>query len=95
LTKIFVHVLDANGQVATLDNQPAQDDRLGVPRHAWQSGDEFVQVHHIPIDQLPPGKYTVELGLYNLSDNSRWAAQDRSGQLTGDRIIIGEIEVTP
>ncbi len=95
LTKIFIHLLDANGQIATRDNRPAQDDRLGVPRHSWQSGDEFVQIHRVPIDQLSPGKYTVELGLYNLSDNVRWAAQDRSGQPLGDHVILGEIEVVP
>ncbi len=95
LTKIFIHLLDANGQIAIRDNRPAQDDRLGVPRHSWQSGDEFVQIHRVPIDQLSPGKYTVELGLYNLSDNVRWAAQDRSGLPLGDRVLLGEIEVTP
>jgi 4-amino-4-deoxy-L-arabinose transferase-like glycosyltransferase len=94
-TKIFVHVLDANGQVATRDNRPAQDDRLGVPRHSWQPGDEFIQVHRVPIDQLLPGVYTIELGLYDLGDNARWAATDRSGQPLGDRIIVGEIEVSP
>jgi hypothetical protein len=88
-TAIFVHLLDANGQIV------AQDDRLGVPRHTWQPGDEFVQVHRVPIDQLFPGTYTVELGLYNRSDNIRWAAQDRSGQPLGDHFILGEIEVMP
>lgn len=88
-TAIFVHLLDDRGQIV------AQDDRLGVPRHTWQTGDEFVQVHRIPIDQLLPGKYTLEVGLYNRADNVRWAAQDRSGQPLGDHIILGEIEVTP
>jgi 4-amino-4-deoxy-L-arabinose transferase-like glycosyltransferase len=94
-TAIFMHVLDSTGQVATRDDRPAQDDRLGVPRHTWQPGDEFVQVHRIPIDQLLPGKYTLEAGLYNRGDNVRWAAQDRSGQALGDRVILGEIEVVP
>ena len=88
-TAIFVHLLDAKGRVA------AQDDRLGVPRHTWQPGDEFVQLHHLSIDQLPPGKYTLELGLYDRADGRRWAAQDQSGQAIGDHVILGEIEVTP
>lgn len=88
-TAIFVHLLDERGQIV------AQDDRLGVPRHSWQPGDEFVQVHRIPLDQLSPGKYRVELGLYNRGDNVRWAAQDRGGQPLGDHVILGEIEVTP
>jgi 4-amino-4-deoxy-L-arabinose transferase-like glycosyltransferase len=88
-TAIFVHLLAANDQIA------AQDDRLGVPRHTWQPGDEFVQVHRLNVENVAPGKYRLALGLYNRADGSRWAVTDRSGQPLGDRIIIGEIEVTP
>jgi 4-amino-4-deoxy-L-arabinose transferase-like glycosyltransferase len=88
-TAIFLHLLDEQDQIV------AQDDRLGVPRHAWQPGDEFVQVHRLNIEHVPPGKYRLALGLYNRADNSHWAATDRSGQPMGDRIIIGEVEVMP
>lgn len=86
---IFIHLLDEHDQIV------AQDDRLGVPRHTWQPGEEFVQVHRLNVENVPPGKYRLALGLYNREDDSRWAATDRSGQSLGDRIIIGEIEVTP
>jgi hypothetical protein len=88
-TAIFIHLLDEHDQIV------AQDDRLGVPRHTWQPGDEFVQVHRLNIANVPPGKYRLALGLYDRADNSRWAAADRSGQPLGDRISISEIEVTP
>jgi hypothetical protein len=86
---IFIHVLDDRDQIV------AQDDRLGVPRHTWQPGDEFVQVHRLNVANVPPGKYRLALGLYDRVDNARWAAADRSGRALGDRIILGEIEVTP
>jgi len=66
-----------------------------VPRHTWQPGDEFVQLHRLNVKNVPPGKYRLALGLYNRADTARWAAADRSGQPLGDRIILGEIEVTP
>jgi 4-amino-4-deoxy-L-arabinose transferase-like glycosyltransferase len=88
-TAIFIHLLDEHDQIV------AQDDRLGVPRHTWMPGDEFVQVHRLNIAQVPPGQYRLALGLYNRADSVRWAATDRSGQPLGDRIIVGEIEVTP
>jgi 4-amino-4-deoxy-L-arabinose transferase-like glycosyltransferase len=88
-TAIFIHLLDERDQIV------AQDDRLGVPRHTWQPGDEFVQVHRLNIANVLPGKYRLAVGLYNRADNSRWTATDRSGQPLGDRIIVGEIEVTP
>ncbi len=88
-TAIFIHLLDEHDQIV------AQDDRLGVPRHTWQPGDEFVQVHRLDVTNVPAGKYRLALGLYNRGDNVRWAAQDRSGQALGDHVIVGEIEVTP
>jgi hypothetical protein len=88
-TAIFVHLLDNRDQIM------AQDDRLGVPRHTWQPGDEFVQMHRLNIENVPSGKYRLALGLYDRADKARWAAADRSGQTMGDRVILGEIEVTP
>jgi hypothetical protein len=86
---IFIHLLDEQDRIV------AQDDRLGVPRHTWQAGDEFVQVHRLNVENVPPGTYRLALGLYNRADNSRWAALDQSRQPLGDRIILGEIEVEP
>jgi 4-amino-4-deoxy-L-arabinose transferase-like glycosyltransferase len=86
---IFVHLLDDHDQIV------AQDDRLGVPRHTWQPDDEFVQVHRLDVEHVPPGKYRLVLGLYNRADNVRWSATDRSGQSLGNRILLGELEVTP
>jgi 4-amino-4-deoxy-L-arabinose transferase-like glycosyltransferase len=88
-TAIFIHLLDEHDQIV------AQDDRLGVPRHTWQPGADFVQVQRLNIENVPPGKYRLALGLYDRADNGRWAATDRSGQALGDRIIVGEIEMTP
>jgi hypothetical protein len=88
-TAIFVHLLDGQGRLV------AQDDRLGYPRHDWQSGDEFVQLHLIAIDKLPPGRYTLELGLYTRESNARWNVLDAAGQPIGDRILLGSIEVQP
>lgn len=88
-TKIFMHLIDANGRPA------AQDDRLGVPRHTWRVGDEFVQVHRIALAGLLPGAYPLELGVYNWADKVRWAAQDQSGAMLGDHVRAGSIEVSP
>jgi 4-amino-4-deoxy-L-arabinose transferase-like glycosyltransferase len=85
---IFAHLLDADGSLV------AQDDRLGFPRHNWQAGDEFVQVHRVPIGSLQPGRYTLQIGVYD-RDGVRWPAQDALGRMLGDRALLGEIEVTP
>ncbi len=88
-TAVFMHLIGADGQIT------AQDDRLGVPPHTWQVGDEFVQVHRIPLRQITPGKYTLKLGLYNRADNTRWGATDQSGAQLGDAVVVTSIEVSP
>ncbi len=86
-TAIFAHLIDANDSLA------AQDDRLGFPRHTWQAGDRFVQVHRIPLGNLPPGTYTLQIGLYTRSDGARWPAHDAAENPIGDRVLLGEVEV--
>lgn len=88
-TAVFMHLIGADGQIA------AQDDRLGVPLHTWQPGDEFVQVHRMPLGQVAAGKYTLKLGLYNRADNARWVAADQSGAGLGDAVTVLTIEVSP
>jgi hypothetical protein len=90
-TAIFIHVTDAHG--AIVDH--AQDDRLGFPRHSWHTGDEFVQLQRIPIVDVPPGSYTLELGVYTRDGGRRWIAQSANGQVLGDHISLGAVEVTP
>ena len=84
-----MHLIGADGQIA------AQDDRLGVPPHTWQAGDEFVQVHRIALGQTLAGDYALRLGLYNRADNARWGATDQSGARLGDAVTVATIEVSP
>jgi hypothetical protein len=59
---VFVHALDANGQiVAQADGQPRGG---GFPTRAWLAGDTVLDEHHW---SLGPGTYTVEVGLYELA----------------------------
>jgi 4-amino-4-deoxy-L-arabinose transferase-like glycosyltransferase len=88
-TAIFAHLLDAKGSLV------AQDDRLGFPHHTWRVGDEFVQVHGIPVGDLEPGIYTLQIGVYTRADNVRWAARDVNGKEIGDRLLLGQVEVQP
>jgi hypothetical protein len=86
-TAIFVHLIDASGSLA------AQDDRLGYPRHGWNPDDEFVQMHLISIAAVPPGRYTLQLGIYTRPEAARWMARDAAGKVVGDRVLLGQVEV--
>jgi 4-amino-4-deoxy-L-arabinose transferase-like glycosyltransferase len=68
--KIFVHLLDANGELV------AQHDGLDVAWRTMQPGDEFAQLHTILLPpDLPPGEYTLSIGLYRPEDGVRLFAQ--------------------
>ena len=66
--KIFVHLLDKEGQLV------AQHDGLDVEWSTLRPGDEFAQLHPIPLPpDLPPGAYALQIGLYRMEDEARLA----------------------
>jgi hypothetical protein len=88
-TSIFVHVLDAQGQIA------AQWDGYGFSPYYLEPGDIIAQVHFIPIrPDFEEGVYQLQLGVYL----PRAPHQPRvpiyfMGQPVTDRILLQSIEV--
>ena len=84
--KVFVHVLDQNGQiVAQTDREPGGGQK---PTTNWDSNEVIVDRYGvlIPAD-TPPGKYTVELGLYGF-DGTRLPVNTG-----GDALSVTDFEV--
>jgi len=64
--KLFVHVIDTEGEVV------AQHDALDVLTDGLKPGDELAQLHTIPLqDGLPSGEYGLQIGVYRKSDFTR------------------------
>lgn len=64
--KLFVHLLDAEGRLV------AQHDGLDVEWFTLRPGDEFVQLHPIPLPpDLPSGDYALQIGPYRAEDGVR------------------------
>jgi hypothetical protein len=84
---VFVHLLNAAGErVAQSDGQPAVWTR---PTSGWRVG-ETVEDRHglsLPAD-LPPGNYSLVVGLYTPSDGARLHAPDGA-----DAIALATIQV--
>lgn len=58
--KTFVHLADVDGVIR------AQHDGLDCPSRFWRAGDLILQRHVLRLpDDLPPGRYTVRIGLYD------------------------------
>jgi hypothetical protein len=77
---VFVHVLDQDGRlVAQKDGPP-----LGgaYPTSAWDDGDTIYDHVEVPWPVgLPPGRYRVILGLYQLANGQRLATPDGQDSL--------------
>jgi hypothetical protein len=80
---VFVHLTDASGNiVAQRDTRPADGER---PTTTWLSGEFIVDRYHI---SLPPGEYTLWLGMYDPITDHRLPATSQSGLTSDDRIQI-------
>ena len=90
---VFVHVLDsANRVVAQRDQQPAAGAR---PTSGWLRGDAIGDAYAIELPaSLPPGQYTLEVGMYNPTTGVRLPVTiaDRPA---GDQVELDTIQVEP
>jgi len=66
---VYAHVMDGERLVTNHDG-------LGVPAQTWQPGDVIVQQHILKLPpDLPPGEYTLHVGLYHTPDGPRLPLQ--------------------
>ncbi|WP_152918103.1 hypothetical protein [Ardenticatena maritima] len=85
--QVFLHVLDANGQIVGQSDGPPQN---GIaPTSGWRAGETYVDVHAVRLaPNLPPGRYALRVGMYRLDDLTRLSTP--SGE---DLFVIGEVVV--
>jgi hypothetical protein len=90
---VFVHVLDVNGQAVAQADAPPLGGR--APTSWWRPGDQFRDPRTVSLGaDLPPGTYTVEVGLYYYATGERLALFDSSGrQLADGRLGLGTVRV--
>ncbi|MBC7255776.1 MAG: hypothetical protein H5T66_06695, partial [Chloroflexi bacterium] len=89
---VFVHVLDAEGNLVTQSDH-APGAVAGYPPTYWRRGQVVVDEHIVPIPaQLASGSYAIEVGVYNWATGERLLLE--GGQ--GDRVRLRpHIEVLP
>jgi hypothetical protein len=84
----FVHIVDANGEVAAQqDQQPLHS---FAPTRLWAPGLRLVDTVVIPLPgDMPPGKYEVRVGLY--TPESGRLPVFRNGDPGGDFVLLGPV----
>ncbi len=93
---VFVHLIDAANQpLVTLDYTPlggSTPTHLWIPK--WLPGQRMLDPYQIEIrEDIPPGTYFLEVGLYEMTSLRRLHLSDIDGNLNGDRYILGPITV--
>ena len=93
---IFVHLIDlANRPILALDYTPlggAAPTHLWIPK--WLPGQRFTDPYRLTIpEDLAPGTYLIEVGLYEMVGRRRLNISDDNGNLVGDRYILGSISI--
>jgi hypothetical protein len=93
---VFIHVLDGAGRYVTgHDYTPlggAFPSYLWFPK--WLPGQTVADPYRLVLpDDLPPGDYLLEVGMYGMTSLRRLSVVDLVGNLAGDRIILGPIRV--
>ncbi len=87
---VFTQLWDSSGQVAAqLDSQPASGTR---PTSGWQPGETVLdrKALLLPAD-LPPGDYTLQVGLYDLATLQRLTSLPNGD----DHVFLGTVQVAP
>lgn len=95
---VFVHVIDWGNRpiIDNLDYTP-----LGgtAPTHLWfpkwLPGQRYLDPYRISLTGIPPGQYLIEVGLYEMTGRRRLLLSDPTGNVGGDRYILGPLIVQP
>jgi hypothetical protein len=93
---VFIHLIDeAERPVAGWDYTPlggSAPTYLWFPK--WLPGQVFIDPYRLILpDSLPPGNYRLEVGMYGMTSHRRFPVVHFSGDLAGDRVILGPVRV--
>ena len=89
---VFVHLVDNEGGIwGQQDNEPEG----GFYRTPfWGTGELVRDEYEFVIDTAAPeGEYQIEAGMYILATGQRLPVSDENGQVIGDKILLGSVEV--
>jgi hypothetical protein len=93
---VFIHLLDSAGRyVAGHDYTPlggASPTYLWFPK--WLRGQTYVDPYRFVVPgDVPAGDYVLEVGMYGMTSLRRVPVVNSSGDLGGDRVILGPVRV--
>ena len=84
---VFTHLIDEEGEIwGQKDNVPGE---WTLPTTSWVEGEYITDRYEIPVkEDAPPGRYWIEIGMYNASTGARLPVYDEEGKALGDRLLL-------
>jgi len=66
------------------------------PTSFWEPGETLTDTHHIHVPPgVAPGAYRIAVGLYDPATGRRLPVVNESGEIIGDRVILGTTRLNP
>jgi hypothetical protein len=91
---IFTHLIDAQGTLIAQSDGPPREGYW--PTSHWQPGEAVDSRHVIPLpNALPPGEYTLLVGMYNPQTGERLAVREVEGPELPDRALPIPLHIQP
>ncbi len=89
---VFTHLLDSDSRTwGQKDNVPQSGT---YPTTLWAEGEVVADGYEIVVKpDAPPGQYVIEVGMYLPQSGQRLPVLDELGQVRGDRILLGMVEI--
>ena len=89
---VFVHLVGVDGATVTQHDAPPGDAFFATS--TWLPGDQVFDPHPLalPVD-MPPGDYTVKVGVYHPPTAERLQAMDGNGLSLGDAVPLVTVKV--
>ncbi len=84
--KVFVHLLDADGEIVRQYDAVPCDWKC--PTSQWQAGEIVPDQATLSLWGLPPGEYRFATGLYSLETQKRLPARGPNGELYADGYYV-------
>ena len=89
---VFTHLVDKDNRIwGQRDTMPKGGT---LPTICWIKGEMVVDEYHISIQpETPPGRYIIEIGMYQAETGQRLPIINQEGQVMDNRVLLEEITV--
>jgi len=88
---VFIHVLDQDGNKVAQRDAPIR--QADYPTSHWLENEIVVDHADLPLPALPPGRYSLVIGVYDPATGARLPVVEPRGETDGTSLVLTTLEV--